>query len=410
MRIALLSRWLWEECRRMGPEGGTVLQLAQAVRDAGHEVVALSQSPEVRTGFGKTELGGIPCWLSPRDKRHPFAYVADKLGKWMTGHRKLLSDARALQRCLAEEERFDGLWCQCEEPDGLVAGVARRFGPLPPTFVHVFALRYRFLNGKPIYTHQAALGESFETARLVAANSPLVRGKLRGIYKVPDNKLTVLPHNLTRQFLDAAGSRGLDRPNLNRVLFLGALNEKKGALVFLKAAARIAKRRSEMRFVMAGAATAKDPGFDDLFEAAQTAAGLGDRLEFTGHLTPEALQEQVRLAGIVVLPSLFDEWSRALVEVLALGRPVVTTTTVGASYLVKRYLMGRVVPPNNDELLAQGILELRRELRGMAAMGEDESDAEAERIEAVAARLRREFSSEAIADQLIRLWESRLLT
>ena len=103
MRIALHSRWLWEECRRSGPEGGTVLQLAQAVRDAGHEVVALSQSPEVRSGFAKTELGGIPTWLSPRDRRHPLAWLPDKIGKWITGHRKVLSDARVLQRFLAED-------------------------------------------------------------------------------------------------------------------------------------------------------------------------------------------------------------------------------------------------------------------------------------------------------------------
>lgn len=393
----------------MGPQGGTVLQLAQAVRDAGHEVVALSQSPDVRSGFEKTELGGIPTSLSPRERRQALAYLPDKVAKWATGHRKVLSDARTLQKFLASEDRFDLLWCQCEEPDGLVASVAQRLGPLPPIFVHVFALRYDFVEGHPRFSHKMALGAAFHAAKLVAANSPLVKGALRRAYEVPDKKLCVLPHNLTRQFLDRAGSRGCDRPNLNRVLFLGALNEKKGALVFLKAAARIAKKRPDIRFIMAGATTAKDREFDEEFAAAKATSRLGDRLEMLGHLAPDALQEQVRLSGIVVLPSLYDEWSRALVEVLALGRPVIATTGIGASYLVKRYMLGRVVPPANDELLARAMIELRRELRGVSIVGGDERDVEVERVEAVATRLRREFSPEAIASQLIHLWESRLL-
>ena len=64
---------------------------------------------------------------------------------------------------------------------------------------------------------------------------------------------------------------------------------------------------------------------------------------------------QIKLARVVVLPSFFDEFSRALVETLSLGRPVITTTHVGTAPLVKEHECGLVVAPHDPEALAKAI-------------------------------------------------------
>jgi glycosyltransferase involved in cell wall biosynthesis len=94
---------------------------------------------------------------------------------------------------------------------------------------------------------------------------------------------------------------------------------------------------------------------------------------------------------VVVLPSLFDEFSRALVEALVLGRPVVTTDTVGAAPFVRDAEAGRVVAPADATALAQGIEEVLRDNAKYA-----------QNARACAPRLAHELSPHAIALQIAR--------
>ncbi len=63
----------------------------------------------------------------------------------------------------------------------------------------------------------------------------------------------------------------------------------------------------------------------------------------------------MKLAQAVVIPSLFDAFGRALVESLALGRPVITTDMVGAAALIHAHQCGIVVPPHDADALAHAI-------------------------------------------------------
>jgi glycosyltransferase involved in cell wall biosynthesis len=382
MRIGLVSRWLENENRR---GGGTVRQLAEAVQALGHEIVALTQheGPEARV-----EIGKLQGWATSREQRRPGTYAMDKLGKAITGHRKLVTDALALHAFLQREGPFDVLWAQCEEPDGLVAALASKLGPMPPFFVHIFALRYRFgRHGEPRFTHRRVLGWTFRKAALVAANSPMVAEAAIRHYGVPSGRIEVLPHNLTSQFLDnEAGEPAIDPDPDPRVLFLGAMNEKKGALVFAEAATHLARQWPTAKFVMAGGRTERNVSFDDRLRVALARSGLGPRLEQPGQLSPTEVNREIRRAWCVALPSLWEEWSRALVETLVAGRRAITTATTGAAYLVKDYDAGAIVPPNDPPSLARAIDGIFRS--GPRPLPD-----------ATRERLRFSFSPEAIARQ-----------
>src|SRR5258708_7099149 len=71
MKIALLSRWLREEHERSGTEGGTVEQLATAVQNLGHEVVALSQSPDVTDDMSVASIRSTRSWRRSCRRSHP---------------------------------------------------------------------------------------------------------------------------------------------------------------------------------------------------------------------------------------------------------------------------------------------------------------------------------------------------
>ena len=367
LRIALLSRWYWEENRRTGTvAGGSTQQLAEAVAALGHEVIVLSQSPRVPE-LGRSHIGTLEVWLGPRESRRDFfTALRDKWAKHTYSHRKVHSDAQDLAEFLQQRGPFDVLWAQCEEPDGLVAAIAAKDGAaLPPVLTEIFALRYRFRNGAPVFNQQPALRLAFRHATRLIAHSELVAGKLAAYASAGLTaeklaaKTRIVHHNLQHEFIRLANEVGTGPPpEPARVLFLGALNEKKGALVFLEAIRRTVAARTEATFAVAGDFTEKNPAFLEQWQAALGAARgeLGSRqLELLGHIPLAETVRQIKRAAVVVLPSLFDEFSRALVESLILGRPVVTTKNVGAWPLVAEHVCGLVVEPNNAPALAEAI-------------------------------------------------------
>jgi len=400
LKIALLSRWYWEENRRSGTEeGGMVQQLAEAVAALGHEVVVLSQSPQVR-GLEKSRIGALETWLSPRDRRRDFwTGLRDKWAKRAYGHRKVCTDALALRDFLAQRGPFDVLWAQCEEPDGLVAAVAAQSGvAVPPTLTQIYALRYHFKNGTPVFGGKRALHLAFRHAARIVADSGLVEGHLAA-YAGPDlsdaqlkAKTSVVFHNLSHSFLRAAESPDVAELEPGRILFLGALNEKKGALVFLDALAQTEAAKNGAVFAITGDFTEKNRRFiqdwNEKLAKVRNQLAPG-QIELLGKVSPVEAVRQIGRAGVVVLPSLYDEFSRALVEALILGRPVVTTNRVGAAPIVEDHQCGLVVAPNDPAALARAIDEILQPDTPYLA--------NARRI---AHRLLHDFSPEAIARRI----------
>ena len=84
--------------------------------------------------------------------------------------------------------------------------------------------------------------------------------------------------------------------------------------------------------------------------------GITDRVRFTGWRN-----DPLRvIAGmdIFVLPSLFEPFGIALVEAMALGKPVVASAVGGISEIVPSRDFGILVPSNDPQALARAIEEL----------------------------------------------------
>jgi len=379
-----------------------VQQLAEAVAALGHEVVVLSQSPSV-TRMEKSKIGPLEVWLSPRDKKRDFLTgLRDKWAKQTYKHRKVYTDAFALRDFFKERGPFDVLWAQTEEPDGLVAAVAAQIGvALPPVVTQIQSLRYSFEKGLPIFNQKPALRLSFQNSSRILANSELVAKNLHhycgpgfSVEKL-QAKVEVVYPNLGNQFLKTAEEvQTSPDPIEDRVLFFGALNEKKGALTFMEALAKTRTAKSKAHFAVIGDFTEKNPEFILRWNAAIAAARAwlpAERLELLGKVSPFEVMRQVKLARVVVLPSFFDEFSRALVETLSLGRPVITTTGVGTASLVQEHECGVVVPPDDSNALAQAI---------DAALSP--TAIYLDNAKKISHRLLHEFSPETIARQLER--------
>ena len=398
MKIALIASSYWEESRQHGEEGGPTRQLAEAVAALGHEVVVLTQSTS-RKKLHKIELGSLETWVTPREKRRDLMTgLRDKLARKTYHHPKVYSDALTFREFLKTRGPFDVIWAHAEAPDGLVVGMAAQLGAkLPPVLVQVQALRYRFEKGAPVFTEKKSLGLAFRAATRILTNSEMIAGLIHN-YGVSDEdyelKVRVVYPNLHRTFLLAAQQApAIGEPMKDRVLFVGSLNLGKGALQFLRALPKTEVSKRSSTFVVIGDFTENNSRFVQRWEDTKEATRIqtmGARIEYLGRVTPYEVIRQIRLARVVVIPSLFDSFSRVLVESLVLGRPVITTDRVGAFPLVQAHQCGVIIPANDVDSLAHAIDVVLSPIVPFA-----------ENAEKVANRMAHDFSPEAIAQQIV---------
>lgn len=163
----------------------------------------------------------------------------------------------------------------------------------------------------------------------------------------------VVTHNGVDPAFTPDGPRP-DRPPY--LLFVGALQPRKDLVTALEALARLPDAPP---LVVVGPAKRRT----DQVEAALDRLHLRDRVELVGHVPFEELTALYRGAEALVFPSLFEGFGLPVLEAMASGTPVVTTTTSALPEVAGDAAV--LVPPSDPAALADGI---DRALRDGAAL------------------------------------------
>ena len=154
--------------------------------------------------------------------------------------------------------------------------------------------------------------------------------------------------------LDALRSRAhppADLPAGFRVGTVGRLDPVKGLDHLIAAAAIVAPRAPEAHFVIAGDGPERAP-----LEEQARRLGLGDRVTFLGQR--DDVPAVLASLDIFVQPSLSEGLSNALLEAMALGRPIVATDIGPNAEAVRHLESALLVPPADPQALAEAILRL----------------------------------------------------
>lgn len=172
------------------------------------------------------------------------------------------------------------------------------------------------------------------------------------------------------------------------LLNLGTFEPKKGHDVLLRAFKKVlAKYPSAQLTIMGRRAESADATTrlrDEL--------GLGQHVSIRFDVPHEAALDALSDAHVFVLPSRNEAFSIALLEAGAFGKPVVATNVCGVAELIESGETGIVVPPEDVDALAQGIL----------AMIENPSQAEAY-ARKLQARVAQQFTAERTCQGYLRL-------
>jgi glycosyltransferase involved in cell wall biosynthesis len=135
---------------------------------------------------------------------------------------------------------------------------------------------------------------------------------------------------------------------------LGMVRKEKGQLEFIEAALLILKANPDVRFVLAGAATALTRPYAEQCRARLAEAGAA--ILMPGYL--EDAPAFLAALDLVVVPSLAEAQSRVVPEAFAMRKPVIASRVGGLPELIEDGVNGLLVPPGDSAALAHAIQRL----------------------------------------------------
>jgi len=239
--------------------------------------------------------------------------------------------------------------------DGLAGGAApdvlRRHAPDQPlvALVHHPLADETGMDPERAARLRATEADALAACRGVIVTSPFTKRRLAD-FGVPPLRVHVVEPGIDR-VTPASGPPPGDPP---RLLCVASLTPRKGLDVLVRALAELESLSWTCHIV--GSDTL-DPEHAAEVRRLITLAGLERRVTLTGELSGAALDREYREASIFTFPSRYEGYGMALVEALAYGLPVVSTTggaipdTVPASASV-------LVPPDDPPAFAGALASL----------------------------------------------------
>ncbi len=237
----------------------------------------------------------------------------------------------------------------------LLLGLARLAGK--PYIFHLHGGAFDRYHAGASALERAWIARTVRGARVVFVLSETWASWLRQTIGHPD--VRVLPNPVLPVTLPADVQR-----EPQTLLFLGRLEEEKGAFVLIDALARLAGVRPELRLVMAG------EGDLARVRAAVAAAGMSERVELPGWVAGELKACLLARAGIFVLPSRFEGVPMAMLEAQAAGLPVVATRVGGIPQVIREGVNGLLAEPDDVASLVTALKPLLADAALARRMGE----------------------------------------
>ena len=296
--------------------------------------------------------------------------------------KRILRDVKNNPGCLFHIHTCSGMtfW-----RDGWLSGVAKRAGA--KTIMHIHGANFlKFLSQLcPIRKYLAK--KILERCDAVIMLGESLREKMIKLDIAPAANYVVVRNGIEvgDEIADEAGAT---------FLFLGNYGPRKGAAEIIDAAAVARDNGVDLRITLAGPET--KPGQRAELQKKIDSLDLSGKVELVGLLKGGAKQKALLHSAALVLPSYREAQPVAILEAMAVGLPVISTTVGDIPAVVREGIEGLLIEPGDINALAKAMMKL-------------ETDEEYRMTLATNARKQADNYSTAVAhDELVKVYESLL--
>ncbi|MGD1874837.1 MAG: glycosyltransferase family 4 protein [Mastigocoleus sp.] len=222
---------------------------------------------------------------------------------------------------------------------------ALRHGKIPKPFprwsydLHQDIERSHVLEADEITTPSQALGD-----------------KLIEVWGLPEDKVVHIPNPYipSQELLNIAVET-----RTNIITFIGRLEIRKGILELGAAIPLILKRYPDVRFRFIGSSLpSPKPGLDMQAYLEQKLKRYLPALEFTGSVALDRIPYWLAKTDICVFPSRWENFPNVCLEAMAAARGVVGSSAGGMAEMLDQGKVGRLIPPENSQKIAEAVIEL----------------------------------------------------
>jgi colanic acid/amylovoran biosynthesis glycosyltransferase len=218
------------------------------------------------------------------------------------------------------------------------------------------------VHGTDEFMRPMGLEEKIHRASFVVAVSSFIRSQLYMLSRRADwDKIKVAHCGIEREFYSGQLA---PVPATPRLICVGRIYSVKGQLLLIEAAARLAAEGVSFELVLAGDGPQRSAA-----EQLIRKYGLEDRIRITGWISSAQVREEILAARALVLPSFSEGLPVAVMEAMALRRPVLATYVAGVPELVSQGESGWLFPAGSVEALAEAMRDClakrSEEIRGM---------------------------------------------
>lgn len=209
-------------------------------------------------------------------------------------------------------------------------------------------------------------------ARKIIAVSHFTKWELTNYYKIPESKIRVIHNGVDiNKFKPTADKRkvkvelGFD-PDDIAIVSVGRLYARKGLFTLIESMPAVIKHFPNAKFIISGKGQSDEMA---KLNAHASRIGVKDNIVFTGYTPDKELPRLYQAADVFAFSTFYEHHPFAVLEALATGLPVVTTTVGGIPETISSGKNGLLVDPFNSCQFSNRILYLLEHPAEAAEMG-----------------------------------------
>ena len=193
------------------------------------------------------------------------------------------------------------------------------------------------------------------------------------------NVRAIVPHGVDTDVFVPASNRAeawekLGFGGARGIASVGRIRPEKGTDVFVDALLQVLPNTPDTVALLIGKIASKDAGFANGLKARIAAAGLSERIVFTGEFPPEKLQDVLPALSLLVAVPRYEGYGMTPLEAMACRVPFVGSDTGYFETFSDAGQAGVIVPKGASEPAAQAIQSLLSEPQKLAQMSDHALD------------------------------------